>query len=453
MITRHILHPDIRLMIYDKEWDYTQLCKHIDRAKSYLIHERGARPGQKVLLVSSSWPSYLAWFMACSELGLSFLISDSLNMDKCPASVLHKISLYGEIHHMIGDRNHVYYKHVPHLHDRFIDHKEWFNYPISETPIWATRESVLIYSTTSGTTNVPKVCSHTHGFYYDLMIRNANVLELKENDLCLHNKGLHHGSVAGVYFLPSLYRCRYHRWCEHDKIIDTIQTYGVNRVLLFYDNIDKLRDQMIPTIKQDNLTLYVLSAVPKDIVDLVVGRMNHTIVSVYGCTETSGPVMLSTAKTIDWNPLSFDGPLDNFYDLSIDADGILTIGMPDGMPIKPGDKFAIVDGKWILKGRENFYRIKGQTIYLGVLADWIETKYGWKNQESFDLVFDHAKSCIYIRVDPDLIDSIDTLNSDIASYFDDTYRIACMVTGLRYDFYSGIKFDGNEVRLRCREHS
>ena len=453
MITRHILHPDIRVMVDDREWNRDQLYERIDRAKSYLIHERGARAGQKVVMLSMRWPHYLIWFLACAELGLEFIVSDYPGLGGS-VSVREKLSLYGMIHYAIGNVDGEYFEKISDMADCHIDRNAWIDYPISETPIWATRDSVLIHSTTSGTTSMPKVCSHTHEFFHDLRVRNARVMGFEENDLCLHTKGLHHGSVAGVYFLPSLHRCRYHRWSEHEQCIDVIQTYGVNRALLFYDNIFQLRDQMIPTIKQDNLTIYVLSAVPKDVVDLVVGRMKHTIVSIYGCTETSGPVMISTARTTDWNPLLFDGPLDDFYPLSIGDDGLLSIGMPDGTSIAPGDQFAIENGKWVLIGRENLYRVRGQTIFLGVLANWMETQYGWKHAESFDLVFDRTNESIYLRADDGLVESLDAINNTIIEHFADTrYRIARMIVGPRLAFYTGIKFDGNEVRLRCRKHN
>ena len=128
--------------------------------------------------------------------------------------------------------------------------------------------------------------------------------------------------------------------------------------------------------------------------------------------------------------------------------------MPDGTSIAPGDQFAIENGKWVLIGRENLCRVRGQTIFLGMLANWLEIQYGWKHADSFDLVFDQSNESIYLRKNDGLVEPLDAINTAIIEHFADTrYRIARMVIGSRLSFYTGIKFDDNEVRLRCREHS
>ena len=131
---------------------------------------------------------------------------------------------------------------------------------------------------------------------------------------------------------------------------------------------------------------------------------------------------------------------------------MLVITMPDGVSVTPGDRFSVSEHGWLLKGRENLYRVKGRTVYLGVLASWIENQYGWKHQDSFDLVFDQREETIYLRIDAGLISSLDKLNSEIERHFASTdYHISKMIEGQRLNFFSGIKFDGNEVRLRCRQ--
>ena len=453
IITRHILHSQMILEVDDNRWDRIGLFRRIDRAKSYLINEKSAQPGQNVVMLGISWPSYLIWFIACAELGMSFVVSDSVGLHRCSASVREKLSLYGDIDYVIGNIEDKYFRELPHLYDKYIHHKAWANYHPSsyDTPIWATRDSILIRSTTSGTTNIPKVCNHTHGFFYDLMVRNADVLNLNENDVCLHTLILHHGSVAGVYFLPSLYRCKRHRWCEHIECANTIQKYDVNRVLLFYDDVNDMTNRMI--VPNKTMTLYVLSAVTERFIDHMVRRLGNTVTSIYGCTETSGPLMLSLATPFDntnWDPLAFSGPLDTFYVLSV-KDGMIQVMMPDGSIITPGDRFTMNGDKWILKGRENIYRIKGKQIYLGILASWLESRYNWKHQDTFDLVFDSERESIYLRINNMLLNSLHDLNQEIELHFGSTdYQITKVIEGARLDFYTGIKFDSNEVRLRCR---
>jgi hypothetical protein len=222
-------------------------------------------------------------------------------------------------------------------------------------------------------------------------------------------------------------------------------------VLLFYDDVNDMTNRMI--VPNKTMTLYVLSAVTERFIDHMVRRLGNTVTSIYGCTETSGPLMLSSATPFDntnWDPLAFSGPLDTFYDLSV-KDGMIQVMMPDGSIITPGDRFIMNGDKWILKGRENIYRIKGKQIYLGVLASWLESRYNWKHQDTFDLVFDSERESIYLRINNMLLNSLHDLNQEIELHFGSTdYQITKVIEGARLDFYTGIKFDSNEVRLRCR---
>jgi acyl-CoA synthetase (AMP-forming)/AMP-acid ligase II len=451
IITRNIMKRDIKIVADKTIFGFEQLSKNINQAKAYLIEQKNVKPGQKVMLFAASWPNYIIWFMACAELGLGFIVSDYPSLYIGSASVREKLSLYGEIDHAIGDIGGEYFQKISHLATKAIDRDAWKNYSGLPTPVWATEDTILIHSTTSGTTNLPKVCSHTHGFFANLMRRNADILGLMEDDHCLHTKILHHGSVAGVYFLPTLYRCKNHVWCWSDDCLDIIQSHHINRALLFYGNVSEIIEKMHLSKKiNDNLTLYVLAPVPQDAVDLIVNKLGHKLISIYGCTETSGPLMLSTAPSNGmWDQMLFDGPLDNFYEITLDND-MITVTMPDGNIIIPGDRFMIEKNKWKLLGRENLYRIGDRKIYLGVLASWIEDNLNWKNQDTFDLVFDREYEAIYIRINPDLDISLDTLNQKILEFGDNAYKISAMIAAPRNVFYTGIKFDGNEVRLKCR---
>lgn len=243
MITRHILHPDIRVTVADKELNYNQICERIDRAKSYLTRERNVQVGEKVLMINVIWPGYLIWFLACAELGLEIVESTSFN----------------KIDHVIGNKVHP---------SDTIDQFTWKNYPLYETSILTTKDMILFRDVAGA--------GHSHEFIHNLMICNADKLELNENDACLHTRTLCHH----IYFLPTLHRCKNHHWCQNDEYIDVIQTCDINRAIIFQNLFLDVLKKMSPSMRNENLTLYVFGSIPNDVVRHVTEKMQNTIVSL-----------------------------------------------------------------------------------------------------------------------------------------------------------------------------
>lgn len=473
LINREILNPNlkIKLLVDDpnlvSEFTYKDIIRSINQAKSYLIIEKKCKAGQKVLLATSGWPQYLVWFIACAELGMSFVVSDHPNIENSK-SVAKKLTLYGEIDHLIGRMGSEVLTYYPNLINKLIDRDSYFTYKSQEhaNTFWAIPDSIILYATSSGTTDTPKVVSYTQRFFSNLLERNAKLYNLKDTDKCLHTKGLHHGSVTGVYFLPTIKYCANHYYAksfEEDTVeemqgkinwVNFIQTEQINRCLMFYDMSDhfvKFAD--ISKKTHDDLTVYVLAKITNSHVDTIVKKFGYKIVSIFGCTETSGPLFLPEINPLNadyYDPLEFGKPLDDFYGIDLDKNQILTVTMPDGNVVSTGDKFHRIKGNYIFAGRENLYRIKGLPVYLNILIEVIEHLLGTKHTEGFDIIFDKEFEKIYIRLDNDT--NLDALNYDLTSIIKQKhYAISKKVVGSRNKFFTGIKFDPEIIRLRCRD--
>ena len=444
---------------------YDQLIKMIDQVKHYFIYEKNCQVGQKIIICNFYWPEYLACFFACTELGLIFVVSDYPKNE----SALEKLTVYGEIDYIIFD------DHYPTVFNKFPEKLINSNLIFQEiidpkkTPILVKPNDIVMLSTSSGTTGTPKVLSHTHEFFYQLLHRNAKLYSLKSNDRCFHSKGLHHGSVTGVYFLPSIRYCENHyhapfkftndfNWFEIEEpiireAINLIQSEGINKCLVFYDQLNFLVNYLdISKKKQDDLLIFVLSKVTREQIDVIVRQFNYRIASIFGCTETSGPLFLpeinpSNYKTFDL--INFGKPLDDFYKINIDDQNRLFVTMPDSKIIVTGDKFNIENNEFIFQGRENLYRIKGKTLYLDHFNDVLENMLNLKKEIDFDIVIDVDHESIYIRLDRDI--DLTSLNKKLVNDLGFEYFISKKIIGPRNSFYSGIKFDPESIRIICRQ--
>ena len=456
LIDRYFLNGNLKIHKNNTVYDYVEIVKQINQAKTYLIKERNAQPGDKIFFASTLWPHYLAWFIAASELGLGFVVSDFplLNRSK---SVNKKLSLYGDIKHVIkgaapGLEEFFNADHNDFWKDKVFDHKAYVNSSEEFADVfWATPDNVLIYATSSGTTGTPTVDAYTQEFFYKLAIRNAGIYDLKHTDRCLHTRNLHHGSVCGVYFLPTLRYCENHFPFEdpgNKGWVDLIQEKQLNRALFFYDMADIFAEHAdIDTINNLRANYFVLAPVKENFLKFFEDKSK--IYSVFGSGETCGPLFLPqvTKKMIAQS--NFGKPLDDFYKISI-QDGLISVIMPDGRTTTSGDRFDLIDGNYIHKGRKNLYRINGIALYVDILVSSVEEITNLKNTKEIDIVLDEEYDSIYIRSDVTL--DLNKINAQLVKITGlSHYCIAKQINKPRTDFFNGIKFDPFDVRLACRE--
>lgn len=469
LINRDLINKDIEINIGKKlpVIRYPELADYIDRAKTYLIKEKKCRPGQKILMSTNIWPEYVVWWTAAAELGMAFVVSDYPYIGN-RNSVAEKLSLYGEIDHLISFKSDKHNTNWPRkIVEKIIEADIFYSYKdTSYGSIHKNKPSdVILFSTSSGTTGTPKIIKHTQEFFFRLLHRNANLYKLKKTDRCLHTKGLHHGSVTGVYFLPVLKYCRYHYWVkppnlilgsDDSKLLDfanIIREEKINRSLLFYSMPDLMCKLDQETKLHDNCNLYVLAKLSKTAIDSLAGRLGCNIFSIFGCTETSGPLFLpeiNPQNYLNYQTNNFGPVLDDFYHIELDSKKKLQVTMPDGSIVETGDCFWKKGNDYIFEGRENLYRINDKVFYLNILIAEVERILGLTNGEQIDIVPDSVFQQIYIRSDKDI--DLYKLNKQLSKIvFDNNYRISKKVVGPKINFLNGIKFDPEAIRLKCRQ--
>lgn len=469
IIDRKIINPNIYVKSYygqfkkleESALTYSEIIYKIDQAKTYLITERKAKVGQKVFLVDNSWPNHLIWFFACAELGLSFIVSDYPSLPDSK-SVINKLNLYGQIDHVIvSSKGKLYRSLSSYLHGKIIESSIYdsIKNPSLNLPTITDGSVPLLYSTTSGTTGTPRIVQHSHEFFYNLLERNAKLYQLKEEDKCLHTKGLHHGSVTGVYFLPTIKYCSYHVYAPilpeiiKENWVYVLQKEKINKCLFFYDMIEIFNEQINYEIRHEDLQIFVLSPVTLKQANNLVGNYKYKITSIFGCTETSGPLFLPSITpenlSDDYDFSNFGSVLDDFYKINLSDDDLLLITMPDGNIICTGDKFTLKNNEYIFHGRDNFYRVNGTTIYYDVLISLIKEFTNLEPNSNFNVAIDNDYNQIYLRTDVP-IDEV-KLNEFILNNAGKDYQISKTIVAPKDSFMTGIKFDNNELRLVCRD--
>lgn len=471
-ITRNIINKNFELQVLQEDrslfkYNRDSLIRAIDGAKTYLIKEKKVRPGQKIVLICNAWPFYFIWFIAAAELGLSFVVSDYPRLSNS-FSVQKKLSLYGSIDYVIGYPNQDIWNYFIDNESQKIDFTDYFQYSDEcKNEFWASEDSVLIYSTSSGSTGTPKVVEHTHKFFYDLAYRNIGLYNLKDDDKCLHSRGLHHGSVTGVFFLPTIISCKFHYYAEiHNEHIvpasvwtNLIQDEKITRLFLIADSLVSFAENLdFKKRRHENLDIYVLSSIYDHVIDKIVRENNYSIYSIFGCTETSGPLFLPsiTPENVDmFNHKNMGPVLDDFYHIEINEQNLLNVRMPNGSSVCTGDQFLLIGKNYYFEGRTNLYRIGETTIYFDLLVEAIENFLHKTHQDFFDVVVDKEAKKIWIRVDEkiNITDLNNFLQNNInisTSQFIETYMIHGQLVGQRNEFITGIKFDPEEIRIRCR---
>lgn len=447
---------------------YDEIIKSIDHVKEYLINVKNCKPGQKITSSISYWPSYVIWFYACAELGLTFVVSDYPKSE----ITISKLSIYGEISFMIQDEPvELFEKNYP---DKIINVQEInnYNYSGNPTPIWASDDTVILLATSSGTTGTPKVIDCTHEWFYDAIEREEKIYQLKEDDKCFHSKGLYHGSICQAYFLPVMKYCAYHYHAPFKFIkcspgqfleaespmisawIDLFQKEKINRCLMFSDQLEILNKFLkIENKQHDDMTMFILSNIKKEEVNNLVGNFGYKILSIFGCQEIKSflflpEINLDNYKTYD--PTCMGKPVDDFLKLSIDNENFIIVEMPDGSKIKTGDKFKIVNDDYYFLGRDDVYRLKGKPLYLDLLNEVIEKITNLKRNIEFDIVVDSKEDSIYIRLNEDK--DLNYINYNIQQLLGSgIYNISKKIVSPRSNFFSGIKFDPESIRITCRQ--
>ena len=169
------------------------------------------------------------------------------------------------------------------------------------------------------------------------------------------------------------------------------------------------------------MNVYTLAAIRPE---WKIGKVKN-IISLYGMSETSGPVMINTLNDENFAPNKFY-PIDNFYKLEI-KDDLLCVD-----DLQTSDKFSREGNRYVFYGRDDLIRINDVEVPVQEYQSYVGNG---------TLVIDFLYNKIYLAMWDDSID-IDKVQSK----FDRRHVISKSAVLIKSMFMSGIKLDIQALR-------
>jgi hypothetical protein len=261
-------------------------------------------------------------------------------------------------------------------------------------------KSIAMRCTSSGTTGTPKVIEHGHEFLFNLCKRNSKMFYGN----IVNEKCLGHGSGPATFFIPTLMSKDveniYNYWGEgsefnDDKYFMRNQNIFDHVMIAYTHDIDGF----LKNINEDNppsrTTIYTLSTIKKDWIPFVREGKIKNIISLFGSSETSGPIFIN--QSIDENFVQNKFNLiDDYYKVSFTEKNLLEVNIPTyDYKICTNDEFLIAEDGFYHNGRSDLIRINGEIVdiekhnqILEILKSYLDAKF----------VYDPAINEIYLAV-------------------------------------------------------
>jgi hypothetical protein len=328
--------------------------------------------------------------------------------------------------------------------------------------------TTILSSTTSGTTSTPKQISHSYEYILDIAQRNINVFKFSGKVAQLKN--LYHGSSLPVFFLPTVMACNMHVCSAYpnteymnrqdiklfitQNMLPWFEYIDVNHILLPYTD---LVEHLLTCINNtnsyfSNLTLYTLSYIRPEWKDLIRNR-NIKIISVYGCTETSGPIFINQLDSSNLD--NFDNKVfylpDDFFQVILTDYGTIVKAKNHSVTHTMNDLFEhIGEHKYKHLGRSDICRINDISINQQQLLD-LASDLGIDGQ----LVIDKDLEKIYLAIwNKDVIISYckDKINQALLDLYGKTIQITKCNTLDKNLYITGIKLNHELLRTHFRNY-
>lgn len=479
VITRHWIHEKAHFCTDERGISREYLFSVISYWKTKLL-DQGVKKGDKIgFAITYMDISYIAILFASFELGLKLTIL--LKPSNVQEITQPKFNIYFPLDVVFLDRFAT--KLFPELRDYFTKNSKshidveriGYNFPVKKDfgkrakKIYCDEDDISLLCTSSGSTGYPKLISHTHKFFYDLCSNNWKPLEFNEEDRVLHLVTFNHGSSLGIFFLPSMYKCKWHYFGIKDFSITVFNEENWKIFITFCqkNNITKVQspfdyctDYMVSSIEKSehgcpNLTIFVLSFInPKWLSAVKSGKIKK-IVSIFGCSETSGPLFLPLINkdTENFDPYFLGKPINDFHNIQIINEN-LTVEIPTyNTIVNTEDAIKETEDGCYFKGKKKAYRLNDVEINIYDIKGVVLTHVKDVNFNDVIVIVDEVYKRLYlVSSNIKVMEHIDLVKEQISVFYNNQIHVDNIfyIENIQ-DFIVGIKPDREKLLSYIRQ--
>jgi acyl-CoA synthetase (AMP-forming)/AMP-acid ligase II len=459
-ISRNFLHQDLKT---SNNYSYNDLKKIVGYFKKVLF-DHGAQPGNSIGLGYNRVDiHYYGAVFAALEMGLRLIVlemTEHAPVNNPKTEMFFPLDFFMQGPDVPVERQNYFRKNS----QCYIEPHSWNEGSIEFDQTFAKDSEVVLVCTSSGTTGKPKRLEHTHAFLYAIAKRNSDVF--KFDGRVMHFRTLHHGSSLAVFFLPSLMSdlCTGHYFYDpynSEEIIEDLLRHMIEYIIKHNINYaqfpyrghleDFLKSCARIGAKFRNLTIHTLQYIDPAWQPLIDACGNLKIVSIFGCNETTGPLLINQTQSgqSNFDMKRFD-KIDDFYKFSINHNNQLEVALPVyNTTVVLQDLFEQDGLQFVHQGRSDLIRIND-----------VELDFSWLtnlcNSVNIDgqIIVDKDHSQLYLAV---WSGDVATLTTKVTNLLHEKYGTGVSINQaqqLNHNiFYHGIKLDHELLRQEFRKHT
>lgn len=337
-VSGKILHPDIHWHQATPDgWhivNYNEMQSGITQWKNILTEVAEFKPGHKFAIEAGiiSYP-YITGLFAGIELGGRFVVTGSLHPESKNAMAPTQVWMYNNADAKDKGKNIGAINSIP--WDMFYTFESKHNTFEHLDQYQPSATDPIIFTATSGTTGPVKVIEYNHSLVSTVIARSKKIFNFVPEDRVLHLSYINHGPTAAVFFFPALSSAKYHYSLSStfpyliDDIVELVKKERITKAM-FPNNF--VLDQFLQKVGyvEHDLDIYINQANYKNWAHLAKKANIRSVNSLFGSTETMGPIFLNTitrdTNEETFNPLNYGPLLDDHFSVELSpANTVVTI--------------------------------------------------------------------------------------------------------------------------------
>lgn len=273
--------------------------------------------------------------------------------------------------------------------------------------------TVAVRTHTSGTTGIPKIVDMTNAQILNLARHTIEYNEFTADDVPLHTKTLHHGSLFVNYAIPLLMLCQHHHDVDFVSLPGLSDRQKIHGFLLYAKDHGCTRVLMPYSTSRDLEHVPSVDLGEKTAINVIHGPLSHQIqdifdrfrprhvINMFGCSEM-GTMMISrtTRDNIDsYHNTRFD-TVNPYIDLVVEPDRVRCKWRDQKDWHVLADVLQWRAGAWWHCGRSSMIQSASGPIDITIISQYIIDKY---HSNEFTVVPDFEKNLLYLAIYDDLL--------------------------------------------------